>query len=188
MDRGIGPPMIVGMARLVAAGLAAIVFAHAAAHGQSPAPQSTSPQGIGQQSAVSDTARTDHVRASLVGEARAVRAGEKALVALRLEIIPRWHVYWTNPGDSGLPPEIDWSLPAGMRAGPIQWPVPHAIKIGPLVNYGYENDVWLLTEIAVPADAAIGQLLRLRALVRWLVCEEICIPEQIGRASCRERV
>ena len=57
--------------------------------------------------------------------------------------------YWRNPGDSGLPPTLDWKLPSGLDAGAMQWPPPRAIPVGPLVNYGYEGEVLLLTDIAV---------------------------------------
>ncbi len=122
--------------------------------------------------------RTDHVTATLESEVTAVAPGERFFVALRQQIIPKWHTYWINPGDSGLPTEIDWKLPAGATAEPIVWPVPKRLPVGPLVNYGYETDVRLLVPITAPKDARPGDTLRLEANARWLVCEEICIPEE----------
>jgi thiol:disulfide interchange protein DsbD len=70
-----------------------------------------------------------------------------------------------------------WKLPEGVGVGAIQWPAPRALPIGPLVNYGYEGEVLLLTGLTVPRDAAIGATYKLAAHADWLVCKEICIPE-----------
>ncbi len=121
--------------------------------------------------------RTEHVEAELVPAATALSPGTEATVALRLKMDPGWHAYWRNPGDSGLPPTLGWKLPTGLTAGPIQWPAPQALPVGPLVNYGYEGEVLLLTDIAVaPAFSSAGPA-TLRARADWLVCREICIPE-----------
>jgi thiol:disulfide interchange protein DsbD len=122
--------------------------------------------------------RTDNVEAELTAERSVVAPGQTVRVALTQRIRPGWHTYWVNPGDSGLPTEIQWTLPEDWRAGPIQWPAPRRIPVGPLVNFGYENEVHLLTEIAVPATARPGETVTLTAAASWLVCEEICIPEQ----------
>lgn len=125
--------------------------------------------------AVGPTATTDHVAAALLAEGRAV-PGARVTIALRLAMSPGWHSYWRNPGDSGLDTTIAWTLPEGVAAGPIQWPYPKAIPVPPLMNYGYEGTVLLLTDIAVPADFA-GTSLAVKARADWLVCAEICIPE-----------
>jgi thiol:disulfide interchange protein/DsbC/DsbD-like thiol-disulfide interchange protein len=121
--------------------------------------------------------RTEHVEAELLPAATALKPGTPLTVALRLKTDPGWHVYWRNPGDSGLPPTLDWKLPSGLDAGAIQWPPPRALPVGPLVNYGYEGEVLLLTDIAVaPAFSSAGPA-TLRARADWLVCREVCIPE-----------
>lgn len=122
---------------------------------------------------------TDHVRAELVAGAEAVRPGETIRIGIRKQIIPHWHTYWLNPGDSGLATTAEWTLPDGAVAGDILWPAPDRIAVGPLMNYGYEGEVTLLTDIAVPAYAPVGGSFPIRATVDWLVCEEICIPEQV---------
>jgi thiol:disulfide interchange protein DsbD len=122
--------------------------------------------------------KTQHVEAELVSERTAFVPGQATTVALRLKMADGWHTYWQNPGDSGLPTVINWTLPAGVTAGPIQWPAPHALPAGPLVNYGYEGEVLLLTDVQVPPDAPTGQPLTLKAKAEWLVCRETCIPEE----------
>ncbi|WP_232314870.1 protein-disulfide reductase DsbD family protein [Oceanibaculum pacificum] len=122
---------------------------------------------------------TDHVTAELVASAQAVVPGETIRIGLHKQIIPHWHTYWQNPGDSGLPTTIAWTLPEGASAGDILWPAPSRLAIGPIMNYGYEGAVTLLTDISVPADAPVGGSFPVRATIDWLVCEEICIPEQV---------
>lgn len=122
-------------------------------------------------------ARTEHVTAELVAERDAVQPGQSLQIGLRLQHVPGWHTYWRNPGDSGLPTRIDWQLPAGASVGDIEWPAPKRLPLGPLVNYGYEDELLLPLRFTAPADAVPGQSLQLRAEAHWLVCKEVCIPE-----------
>ena len=120
-----------------------------------------------------------HVKASLVAEAAAVRPGQPLTVGVRLEMEKGWHTYWRNPGDSGLPTRVTWDLPAGFAAGEIRWPYPARFRTGPLVSYGYEDEVLLPVEIRVPATLAASEV-RIAARVDWLECQEACLP---GRAD-----
>ncbi|MFN4014354.1 MAG: protein-disulfide reductase DsbD family protein [Reyranella sp.] len=119
---------------------------------------------------------TENVRSELVSEVATVRAGEPFWVALRQTIRPKWHTYWKNPGESGLPTEITWKLPQGARAEPIVWPAPTLFDIGGITNYGFKDEAMLLVRITPPADLA-GPL-SLAAEANWLVCEDVCIPEE----------
>lgn len=120
--------------------------------------------------------KTDNVRAELVSEVSEVKPGEPFWVALRQTIKPHWHTYWKNPGDSGLPTEINWTLPPGFKADPIVWPAPTLIDVSGIINYGYKDDLLLLVQITPPADLA--GTLALKADANWLVCDDVCIPEE----------
>src|SRR5258708_13106966 len=100
--------------------------------------------------------KTEHVEAQLVADRSAAQPGKPVLVGLRLRMEPQWHTYWRNPGDSGLPTRIQWLLPEGWKAGEIQWPYPQLLPVGPLMNYGYEDEVVLLAELTPPASATPG--------------------------------
>ena len=121
--------------------------------------------------------RTQHVEAELVSARTALVPGEPLTVALRLAIDNGWHTYWRNPGDSGLPTALAWKLPAGVVAGPIEWPAPKALPAGPLVNYGYEGEVLHLVDLTTDRTVAPGGNITLNARADWLVCKETCIPE-----------
>lgn len=121
---------------------------------------------------------TGQVNAQLVSEVSHVYPGETITVGLHQRIAPHWHTYWSNPGDSGTATSMDWTLPEGVVAGDIQWPAPHYFAVGPVGNYGYENNVTLLVPITVPSTVQPGASLPLSAKVNWLVCKDICIPQQ----------
>jgi thiol:disulfide interchange protein/DsbC/DsbD-like thiol-disulfide interchange protein len=120
--------------------------------------------------------KTEHVEARLVSERMAAQPGKPITVGLQLRMEPQWHTYWKNPGDSGLPTRIEWVLPDGWKAGAIQWPYPKPLPVGPLMNYGYEDEVVLLTELTPPS--AVAASAPIKARVEWLVCKDICIPEK----------
>lgn len=125
----------------------------------------------------SNVVATDNVETFITLETAGVAPGQKVWAALTQKIRPHWHTYWINPGDSGIPTEINWTLPAGWKADPITWPAPQRFAIGPLVNFGFQDKAQLLVGLTVPADAVPGSHATLSATVNWLVCEEVCIPE-----------
>ena len=127
--------------------------------------------------AAAQPVKTEHVTAELVAPTSAVQPGQATQIGLRLQHIPHWHTYWRNPGDSGLPTTLSWTLPDGGSAGDIQWPAPQRLPLGPLVNYGYEGEVLLPLRYTAPANAQPGSTLRLQAAATWLVCRDVCIPE-----------
>jgi len=124
-----------------------------------------------------DRVRTRHVDARLVSEIGKITPNHSFWVGLHLKIRPGWHTYWLNPGDSGLATSIEWQLPEGMVAGAIRWPIPRRFSVGHLMNYGYADEVVLLTRMSAWPAIAAGQEVALAADVQWLVCEDICIME-----------
>ena len=127
--------------------------------------------------AAANPVRTEHVTAHLLARHTHAVAGETAQLLLVLEIRPHWHTYWRNPGDSGEAPRIDWSLPRGVRAGPLGFTLPELIRVGPLANYGYSGRALHPVTLDIPADWPAGRPLEIVADAHWLVCEEHCIPE-----------
>ena len=121
-----------------------------------------------------------HVRAELVSEMESIRPGQPFWLGLHLAMEPGWHTYWKNPGDSGLPTRIKWTLPIGVEAAPIEWPYPKPFSQGPVFSYGYERDVLLPVRVTPPASLAPGQPVTLAARADWLECREQCLP---GRAD-----
>ena len=127
-------------------------------------------------------AATEQVRASLIAATAAVHPGDEILIGVHQRIIPHWHTYWKNPGDSGLATKIQYQLPPGSSAGEIQWPTPSKFVLGTVINFGYNDAVTLLSTLTVAADAEVGTDLPIKAKVKWLVCEESCIPQQVELA------
>ena len=125
---------------------------------------------------------TPQVRAELLAYAPdGVGPGKTVWLGLQLAHQPQWHTYWKNAGDSGLPTTLQWTLPAGLTAGEINWPLPHKIPIGNLANYGYEDTVLLPVPLTLSADfkpPALASEIEIRLQANWLVCRRECIPEE----------
>jgi thiol:disulfide interchange protein DsbD len=120
---------------------------------------------------------TPQVRAELVAHApEGVAPGKPVQLALRIEHQPNWHTYWKNPGDSGLPTTLSWTLPEGVQAGEPQWPTPKKLALGPLVNYGYDGVLLLPVALTLPPGFA-APTLEVKLAAEWLVCKDVCIPE-----------
>jgi DsbC/DsbD-like thiol-disulfide interchange protein/cytochrome c biogenesis protein CcdA len=121
-----------------------------------------------------------HVQASLLAEVESIKPGRPFSVGIHLRMAEGWHTYWKNPADSGLPTRMAWTLPAGFRAGPLQWPYPKRLPAPPLMSYGYEDEVLLPVEITPPGTLPPAGEVRLSGRVNWLECQEACVP---GRAE-----
>ena len=121
---------------------------------------------------------TGKVTASLVSSHDSVAPGQEFYIALRTELDDKWHTYWRNPGDSGEPVQIDWELPESVTAGRINWPLPYAIPTGPIVNYGFEGTPLFPVKFRVSPDAAQGSVITVVSNFYYLVCKDVCIPEQ----------
>lgn len=119
--------------------------------------------------------KAPHIEVALVAEQSQVQPGQTVWVGVHQKIDKDWHTYWSNPGDSGLAPTMTWTLPKGVTASRLVWPVPHKIHVKHLANYGYEGQVLLMSEIKVPSSFA-GKTLQLGGSFSWLVCKEECIP------------
>lgn len=117
-----------------------------------------------------------YTRVEIKAEKEQVTAGETITVATTIYLESDWHVYWLNPGDSGLPVIINWKKPEGFEFSDIMWPTPDKISYEILANYGYYNEVTLLQTLEVPENFAGGEV-RLDATIDMLVCNDICIPE-----------
>jgi thiol:disulfide interchange protein/DsbC/DsbD-like thiol-disulfide interchange protein len=117
------------------------------------------------------------VKAQVIAENDGIAPGKAFWVALRQEITPGWHTYWSNPGDTGLATQIDWQLPQGFDVSELKFPTPHRQPTGELMNFGYENEVLVLAEITPPAMLSVDSDVEIKGKASWLVCQEVCIPE-----------
>jgi len=127
---------------------------------------------------------TEQVRAELMAHAPQGVGPDSAnlmWVGLQLAHKPEWHTYWKNSGDSGQPTQLQWTLPAGVTAGDIAWPLPKKIPIGTLANYGFEGTVLLPVPLTIsPAFKAplLSGDIEVKLKAAWLVCKKECIPEE----------
>jgi DsbC/DsbD-like thiol-disulfide interchange protein len=122
-----------------------------------------------------------NVEATLLSERTAVARGAPFYVGIRMKIRRGWHIYWKNPGDSGLPPRIAWTLPKGFVAGPIEWPIPERFAENDLMAYGYDRDVIFPVRITPPGTLE-GDSITIAGKLEWLECADVCVP---GSAELR---
>ena len=122
--------------------------------------------------------KTEHAEVELIAEKSALVVGEKNVIGLSIKHAPHWHTYWKNPGDSGYPTKITWDLPSGYGVGEFDWPTPKRLATGPIVNFGYEGEVLLPLTVSVPLAAKVGESVTLKGKAEWLVCKDVCIPEE----------
>jgi DsbC/DsbD-like thiol-disulfide interchange protein len=121
-----------------------------------------------------------HGCVDLIAEETSIKPARPFWVGLHFQLERGWHIYWTNPGDSGEPPRLKWDLPAGFHASSIHWPLPSRFEDHSLVDFGYQNEVVLPVEITPPSTLGTGPEAQLSATVNWLVCRDVCVP---GRAA-----
>ncbi len=121
--------------------------------------------------------KAKHAVTTLIAESLELKPGVALSAGLHMTLEPGWHVYWKNPGDAGLPVRLTWTMPPGFSVDSLQWPTPERIAVEPMMNYGYSEEVVLPFAIHAPKSQGQGQI-TLKAKAKWLVCKDICLPEE----------
>lgn len=112
----------------------------------------------------------------IISESKTMNAGDELLLGLQFKLSPGWHTYWKNPGDAGEGASVTWSLPEGIKASEILWPGPETIPVEPLMTFGYEDEITLLTNISASEAAVFPAILK--AKISWYTCKDICVPQE----------
>lgn len=123
--------------------------------------------------------RDKHVEAELVPLYESIQPGKPFYVALRLKHDKNWHTYWKS-SSTGYSPSLEWKLPQGFTAGPIEWPAPHPYQLDFIIDFIFEDEIFLPVKITPPSNLTSGEPITLSAEAEWLMCEKVCIP---GSAS-----
>ncbi|MBZ4209817.1 MAG: thioredoxin family protein [Rhodoferax sp.] len=140
------------------------------------------PSVVAAQNSSKAVVTTPQVRAELLAHAPdGADPGKTVWLGLQITHQPDWHTYWKNPGDSGLPITVQWTLPEGISAGEIAWPLPKKIPIGNLANYGFDGTVLLPVPLTISQAFKPGLTnneIEVKLKANWLVCRKECIPEE----------
>ena len=121
--------------------------------------------------------RSDLVKAEMLADVDSVKAGQPFTVGVLLRIEKGWHVYWENPGDSGMATSVKITAPAGWKVDAVQLPVPIKFEQpGNLVGYGYLDRVLITARVTPPAALESSDKFTIAAAASWLCCEKVCIP------------
>lgn len=117
----------------------------------------------------------DYVEAKFITDYESVKLGDEFMIGINYQIDAEWHIYWSNPGDSGLPTEIEWTIPEGFEIESTEYPTPEKIPFSGMANFGYSREVLITAKVKVTKDLANG-IYKFSAKSLWLVCKEKCIP------------
>lgn len=119
-----------------------------------------------------------HATCTLIADVSTLTPGSSATLGLAFTIQPKWHIYWNGRNDSGTAPKAEWTLPEGITVEPMLWPGPkrHVLP-GDILDHIYENQVILIVPIRVVGSVKPGESVTIKAKVHWLVCDEMCVPE-----------
>lgn len=118
-----------------------------------------------------------HARVELIADPQTTGS---ILAGVYFQLEPGWHIYWTNPGDSGQPPSFRWILPAGATAGEVQWPRPERLQTSPtIVDYGYKHNVLLMVPVRLSGAQQKSSELEIGVEAKWLICREVCMPDHV---------
>jgi thiol:disulfide interchange protein/DsbC/DsbD-like thiol-disulfide interchange protein len=158
-------PMLLGRRLRTAAALLTFALGVATASGQFTEVGTGAPGPV----------KAPHLTVALTALSPQISIGGNTTIGLVMQMDPHWHVYWINPGDVGEAPHIHWTLPSGISAGPLQFPAPQRLPLGPLMDFGYENQVAYPILLTASPSTKPGKI-HLDAHITWLVCSAQCIP------------
>ena len=130
---------------------------------------------IGNLLAKDNFAQTNNASIEILFNDTFIESDQEFIAAIKFTLTPGWHIYWKNPGDSGLPPEINWQLPKGLEVKEILWPVPELASLDPLTSYGYYDELVLPIRFIAGEGFSFDQ--NFSAFISFLICDDICIPE-----------
>lgn len=117
------------------------------------------------------------LKIQMVPESTAIVPGQSFRVGLFIQHEKGWHTYWRQPGIVGVPTTLEWRLPPGFTAGPLEYPEPEATKMFQIKAQGYERDVLLQAELRAPSSLKPGDRVVLKGQASWMCCANTCHPD-----------
>lgn len=106
-----------------------------------------------------------------------LKHGEPLIIAVNFQIIKNWHIYWRNPGDSGLETKFEWDLGEDFTLINTRYEIPHKHTTDEITDYIYDNNVTYFFEFAANPNVTNDKLVKGKLSCSYLICNEICIPK-----------
>jgi DsbC/DsbD-like thiol-disulfide interchange protein len=113
----------------------------------------------------------------IAGSNKSTDASLRAGIEIKLQ--PGWKTYWRYPGDSGVPPQFDFSGSENLKAAKVLYPAPHLFTDETGQSLGYKDKV--IFPLAISPQQP-GKPVRLRLKADYAVCEKMCVPAE-GRTE-----
>lgn len=115
----------------------------------------------------------------LLSESEGVEAGNSFLIGIDLHLQDGWHTYWKNPGDAGMPVEVEWELPKGFQVRALHWPEPERFEQDGFVGFGYHGRTLLVAEIDPPKKLSDRADLFIGVHIQYVACQDACVPGEL---------
>jgi DsbC/DsbD-like thiol-disulfide interchange protein len=113
--------------------------------------------------------------AKIIVDSYSLEKSRSVPIGILIDLEKDWHIYWRNPGDSGMPTAIDFEIPEGVSISEIEWLVPNVFEYEGLASYGYDGQILLIAELNVP-ESFVSNSITVSAKIKSLICKDVCIP------------
>ncbi len=120
----------------------------------------------------------EHLSISATTEFSEIHPGDSGILAITLEIDEGWHTYWPGVSDSGMGFKLEIDTSESITLEDPIWPTPKRyLQPGEILDFIYEETATVLVPFRIAGDASVGELLVFDIDADYLVCEEVCLPE-----------
>jgi DsbC/DsbD-like thiol-disulfide interchange protein len=123
------------------------------------------------------------VKMALVLPASGVAPNSTTWIGWWIQREEGWHTYWEHPGNVGITPHLEWTLPNDHTVSILQYPFPKRVQMAGVKAYGHYDETLYLAQLQVPALLE-GSMVELSAKAVWMACSNVCLPQN-GELSIR---
>ena len=102
------------------------------------------------------------------------------MAGLNLTLAPDWKTYWRAPGETGIPPQFNWSGSQNVASVRLHWPSPQVFVLNGMQSIGYHDALLLPIEV-IPRDPTKPVDLHLQ--MQLGICKDICMPANLTLTS-----
>jgi len=125
-----------------------------------------------------------HLRMSAATDFTGMHPGDSGILAITLNIDDGWHTYWPGVSDSGYGFTLGFDTPESITLGEPIWPTPKRhLQKGDILDHVYEDSPMILVPFTLAADAEIDDVIAIGISAKYLICDQVCLPEQVGSTA-----
>ena len=118
--------------------------------------------------------QTDNVDVNLISSFEEINPNQNIEFIIRFEMKNGWHIFAQNPGEIGMPTQVEWELPHGYEILETSWSKDKPFDNDGIVQYGYGDVAYYKTTIRPHPETTDTALIKSK--IKWLACQEDCMP------------